>query len=106
MEIKIGQYVRREDNRIFKGLPAFKNGYDNWENKQSCLAYHLVKVATTPQELIEVGDLISGKGFGFGLIEITCEEDLRIILKDCQDVTKILTPNEDKTVYTCQWEAE
>ena len=128
MEIKVGQWVRNNNN-IFQFMgycdceQCIKRGFQEpilqgtdseyitdkewWELflKQS-------KVKDTPKELIQAGDLVFyedgekifvdekmgnalAQKFKKGLI---CKLHFRI--------TKILTPNEDKTQYTLQWEAK
>ena len=70
-----------------------------------------VKIADTPQELIQVGDLVETDIYP--LLPVTevlndlhincyCEKFIRV--KDGCNITKIYTPNEDKSVYTLQWE--
>ena len=121
MEIKVGQWVRRKsDNVIFEIYPTFKMHYDAWENKQSCQAYEFTKVANTPQELIEVGDLVETQGEPVSYEEIYEPKYIGVIetidlefnqiccsggcILSLEDIIKILTPNKNGD-YIKQWEA-
>ena len=67
--------------------------------------HQMVKLADTPQELIQVGDLVSCSRY-YDLPSIIDEEDYEQLLEEYWQpfITKIYTPNEDKSQYTIQWE--
>ena len=95
MEIKKGQWVRTTGNIIYK---SNNNLVDNNKNK-------FIKVADTPQELIEVGDLYRIKNsVGKSLLTEYCDDELGNIILNLQEVTicEILTPNSNGG-YDLQW---
>ena len=126
MKVKVGQWLRRE-NEIdiirFKGFRTDKTPYIafrrmgiiNTENSN-----YIIK--DTPQELIQVGDLVYAPKFrnneSRNLFEVCDIEEYSVNDKnlvaifdeygnDLKDyVEAIYTPNEDKTQYTEQWRKE
>jgi len=120
MKIAVGKYIRTKFNEIC--LIVEQIGDDTYFLRSSMIdgaftemqAYiiHIeeitIKVANTPQELIEVGDLVfftyGDKSILFNDI-ITSELGVKGI-KDSEivNVLKILTPN-DKRGYTLLWVA-
>ena len=111
MKIKVGQWVRFKNdimaiNKIEKKdnitwlyvnggiFSAF--GYEMYKND--------IKIANTPQELIEVGDLI--------MLGCICEVErvydkkvnVGMFSYEHKEITKILTPKGKD--YICQWEVE
>ena len=70
-----------------------------------------VKVADNPRELIEVGDLVEviyqHSNDKLPLGEVIYKDEYFINIQSASvrydRVTKILTPNKDKSVYTKQW---
>ena len=72
------------------------------------------KVANTPQELIEVGDLVVDMEYGYPFrvdgvtntkLGVRLLNDIDGWIIPLKDITKILTPN-SKGDYIKQWEAE
>ena len=103
MEIKVGQWIRLTNGSIYK---SNNNLIDNNKNKY-------VAIANTPQELIEVGDLVVDTEYKnpFTVDGFTKTKDGKCLLNDIdgwiiplKDVTKILTPHGKD--YICQWEEE
>ena len=99
MKIKVGQWFRSGDTL-----------YHYNEDESGILPNYMI-IANTPQELIQVGDLVETDIYP--LLPVTevlndlhincyCEKFIRV--KDGCDIIKIYTPNEDKSVYTLQWE--
>lgn len=109
MKARIGQWVRIE-NIFYDIKEILPQGYFKLKHNKCCDGKEH-KVADTPQELIEDNDI--------GFIEewqsietlyisddgVYCYMDSKrhFIGKDIT-IIKILTPNEDKSVYTLQWE--
>ena len=118
MDIKIEQWnwIRTKDNRILQCVEPNANIMCEFE-LQSRYDHiidieDIIKVANTPQELIEVGDLVYGDFYitprevynvnlKYGTCEII-EEDIRNIY--INGITKILTPKGKD--FICQWEVE
>ena len=113
MKIKVGQYVRRKNGIIDKVLDIIKD--DKLGEYLHCghrgiFDYKLkdLKVANTPQELIEVGDLVSINEWTFIVTYINngiINGDAQLNIKTTK-ITKIYTPNKDKSVYTLQYSKE
>ena len=101
MEIKVGMYARLDDNVITKYTGEEKTMY--WIEA-------IVKIANTPQELIEVRDLLFLNRNEPYIVEkdsygtyIIMNNKLQYIETLLLDITKILTPNSNGSVYTQQW---
>ena len=123
MEIKVGQYLRHENNiykfqgycdcsycksrgfkePILNGVePEYITTKEWWiEYLEGC------KINDMPQDLIQCGDLVQMVN------ETTLEQVRRVLPKKIyttssycnrEFITKIYTPNEDKSQYTLQWE--
>lgn len=115
MNVKLGQYGRTEEGVIFQRVGIADNGYTVIVNgKFTMLSYsdNITKVANTPTELIEVGDLVvldnellEVKGFG-EYDEFHIGYKCGMLYRVHKDITKILTPNKDKTQYTSQWKKD
>lgn len=106
MKIKVGQYVRLTNNKIVKleedlNTPKDMSRNDIYMNK----AYegYITKVADTPIELIEVGDLVWYKHIANEPSLIKDKDELEWLLKWAKLITKILTPNSNGD-YIKQWE--
>jgi len=99
MNIKVGQWVRRTDNKFIL-VSEILNSLVVENGNNGVWIKDIIKVADTPQELIEVGDLVRLKGIN-NIYEIRFEGSLHkwFLL----DIVKILTPNGKD--YICQWEA-
>ena len=107
MKVEVGQWAR-DDNRIFEITKEITCIFINLDIKSEI---NNVKVADTPQELIEVGDLVVDTEYKnpFTVDGFTKTKDGKCLLNDIdgwiiplKDVTKILTPNGKD--YICQWE--
>lgn len=118
MKIKVGQWVRTKTNIITKVIDV-----DEW-NKKPRYWYKItedfaiadtednLKVANTPQELVQVGDLVEAKGNifipirfyqGNGKLLVSGWFNLDGEFISLNDITAIYTPNKDRTQYTEQW---
>jgi hypothetical protein len=110
MEVKVGQWVRTDLGNI---IQPSKIEIDKsiWECNDrlfyDTLTCTIIKIANTPQELIEVGDLVSCSGY-YVLPRVIDEGDCEQLLSKYWQpfITKILTPNSNGSVYTQQWEAD
>ena len=102
MEVKVGQWFRTKKNTI-EQVKEFVTEDNLWFTGDGMYTYKFedVKVANTPQELVQEKDLIEIKGF-IGLHYVYNygnNEEYRIgnnigMLKNIKDrVIKILTPN-------------
>lgn len=111
MEIKVGQYARFDDNSIIK--VELKDNYVYWKNNYGNVCIHKdnIKVANTPQELIQEKDLVELKGIGKYLV-MYIENGINIYIWNIDgdytiinngDIIKILTPNTNGG-YDLQWE--
>ena len=123
MEIKLGQYVRDE---VYFGRITKVNEYDGMfktsryiDIEEQYLLDHKhnlrkercnIKIANTPQELIEVRDLLFLNRNEPYIVEkdsygtyIIMNNKLQYIETLLLDITKILTPNSNGSVYTQQW---
>jgi len=105
MEVRVGQWVRSKGNKLYKVKMYPNNHYDFLAENTTCMIpkKYITKVADTPQELIEVGDLVLLHHYK--LPRIVDEEDCKILKKKYwqQFITKILTPNSNGG-YDLQWE--
>lgn len=111
MNIKVEQWRRDKYGNIFEIINSTQ--VNNLKGKLGKLLD--VKVKDTPKELIEVGDIIeyyyiNVDGTKTKVIkDFVYEEGLESIYSGiCYGgvkivITKILTPNEDESVYTEQW---
>ena len=126
MEIKVGQWARTKNNHFTRihqnDLVCLKetNGslaYDPREKEDAMV----IKVANTPQELIEVGDLVDGTSIYNELLNGPVRVTEYEIIKDHsmyeklifvngkwsttepKRITKILTPN-SRGGYDLRWE--
>ena len=117
MKIKVGQWVRFGDN-IMKVVEIEDKEGTIWINVNggifSAFGYDMykndIKVADTPQELIQVGDLVETVWTTIAVIPVYEVEKGKIIDSpfsaiDNEDITKILTPN-SKGDYIKQWETK
>ena len=73
----------------------------------------IIKVANTAQELIQVGDLVEFKMSGNIRLELAVKHHNKYDTLETtyaevslKYISKIYTPNEDKSVYTLQWSKE
>jgi len=115
MEIKVGQWVRDDWNNIGIVTNVLDRGAIYFDNIDSHMLRfpdqnEIIKVADTPQELIQVGDLVYGDGY------ITPREVYSVNIKEgnvtiieheyytykLDTITKILTPNSNGG-YDLQW---
>ena len=119
MEIKVGQWVRTKNNHFARihqnDLVCLKetNGslaYDTREKDDAMI----IKVSNTPQELIDVGDLVKINGYKDTLIiEVSEYYDDTIDIRgagyeldfNINNVIAIYTPNSNGG-YDLQWEEE
>ena len=127
MEIKVGQWVRTSNGttaKVFKmeisklvcvnleGITKYVRNGKVFSSPTCNFVYtRVLKVADTPQELIQVGDLYeltSNFTNRKQIFEATENDSIFKIIKnnskDIELLTKIFTPNKDKSVYTLQWE--
>lgn len=113
MKARVGQYFRNHKNEILE-IIEIVNTNGKWVTNDLKRTYHIgeIKVADTPQELIEVGDLVKHNCNDETVIEevilIITEASLETTntIMGSNWVTKIYTPNNDNSIYTLQWEAE
>ena len=112
MEIKVEQWVRTEIGLFHKVKEVLHGDWIILENGYG-IKTNNIKVANTPQELVQEKDLIEIKGF-IGLHYVYNygnNKEYRIgnnigMLKNIKDrVVKILTPNSNGG-YDLQWEKE
>jgi hypothetical protein len=122
MKIKVGQWVR-EDNKYFGRIIKFTGEYSGmyrtkkYDMEQQFLLdykhnlrvneYCNIKVADTPQELIQVGDLIKTTLLNGHIFEIDSDYWLTDCLKNnvLKTITAIYTKDEQGN-YIKQWEKE
>ena len=123
MEIKLGQYVRDE---VYFGRITKVNEYDGMFKtsrymylEEQYLLDHKhnlrkercnIKIANTPQELIEVGDLIVDSEYGYPfradqVFKDNIVNDIEGWIIPFNEITKILTPNSNGG-YDLQWSAD
>ena len=100
MEIKVGQWKRDITGKIEKVTKRFLEYYNGWEDKNSVVTYTNLKVANTPHELIEVGDLTK-TNYAKDVFSIN---DYNMGHMPKKDIIKIWTPNSNGG-YDLQWEA-
>ena len=94
MKIEVGQWVRTRRGKIFQNK--------NFSN----LDERLIKaIANTPQELVQVRDLVEVIGFDFGTRKIANKYELKWLKENKDKITKILTPNSNGG-YDLQWSDE
>ena len=102
-----GQNGRLRNGELFYAIEDF----DKETMTQHNLPSDIIKVANTPQELIQVGDLVFD-GNVPSIVEMVMLEQKTFSIDyidtdgfqgSIQNITKIFTPNEDKSVYTEQW---
>ena len=118
MEVKVEQWVRsgkdikevllveQDEKRVTVLDDVWRYWYmERGKNFAGYLQF-IEKVADTPQELIRVGDLVWHKHIASNPTLIKDKEELEWLLESFKIITKIYTPNEDKSVYTLQWEAD
>jgi|LGVF01.2.fsa_nt_gb hypothetical protein len=110
MKIKVGQWIKDKHGDIFSVLDIYQNDYYCLVNETLAGIdfKSIIKVANTPQELIEVGDLVGYIDFiddEYHIILVKCVEDVNMITGASTQITKILTPNSNGG-YDLQWEAE
>ena len=112
MNIKAGQWVRTNENDFFEMvlyLGTLHAHNDKYVTSIPIGALDIIKVANTPQELIEVGDLVSLSKLYWSVGEPKLLEVDKLLLDvigiKLSIVTKILTPNSNGG-YDLQWEAE
>ena len=111
MEIKVGQWFRAYDGYIRQCkdvIPYVKNG-KMWYLTQNYYN-EVVKVADTPQELINANDLVEVDGYEDAIYKVHDIDELgRLDLCSMtftvtpQRIKKILTPNSNGG-YDLQWE--
>ena len=115
MNVKAGQWVRTNENDFFEMvlyLGTLHAHNDKYVTSIPIGALDIIKVANTPQELIEVGDLVeliyphNNKKY----IAIVDEISDRFVNTSngsvrYNKIIKILTPNSNGG-YDLQWEAE
>ena len=109
VNMKIAQWVRNKLNEIFK-LEAFHIEMHFMVEKN-----YFIKVADTPQELIQAGDAVEIKGYKDTITVVITEVCGDVLYTrgtgyelefHIDNVVAILTPNEDKSIYTEQWKVE
>ena len=124
MKIKVGQYARLDNGKIVKIVKVSAKIENAWFMCEVDIYSQsmITKVANTPQELIEVGDLVAikqsvslyCKGERFTVVEGLFEDGIQHSSIDdgetmyrtpFKNITKILTPNSNGG-YDLQWEAE
>ncbi len=108
-DIKVGQYARYNDNLYTV----------NYYGEDDCILLSIdkqrefsvnpnrIKTASTPQELILVGDLVETEIYG--IMQVEYIDGLTLYWGDYKindyKITKILTPNTNEG-YDLQWESE
>ena len=125
MEELKGKLVRTNDN-IIDQINFVGNGFDHKEDYLFTLSKNDIEqfsnyenqmfdyigwsIANTPQELIQVGDLVEHVKNVEGEKEQVVDIDLelgyietRLFVLHISHITAIYTPNKDKTQYTLQW---
>ena len=108
MNIKVGQYGRLRINNKIITPTSIKTDKVYYDTHYYCYKNYLTKVANTPQELIECGDIVFTElnpfpRFVFDVIK----NDIIFGFNDktiSNKITKILTPHGKD--FICQWEAE
>lgn len=124
MKVKVGQWVRTNYGMIgkldmrysatYRGSELLEFHYtvdtiDNPRIKHGVTHENVIKVADTPQKLIEVGDLICGYNGVCFIVDDCCPAcvfDRGTLDFDSHEITAIYTPNKDKSQYTLQWRVE
>ena len=123
MEKNVGQWVRFINNDNEHKILQIKeyadyiyiNGLGIDEGKIIILNEKLIiAVASNPQELVKVGDLVDSNTLGYFVEVLGVNNDGSLLTNEYNDgqyvyvknVIKILTPNADKSQYTLQWEAQ
>jgi hypothetical protein len=134
MKIKVGQWVRTKQNNIYvitsimeylqDGITYINEcdyitkGYNERYNMQTNKDMNIsrgwdstvLRVANTPQELIEVGDLVDDEVMGYLVEVLGVNNDGSLLTNEYNDgqyvysskVNKILTPNKNGG-YDLQW---
>lgn len=109
MRVKVGQWVRYNYGKVKNGIIQ----YCEWHREDEI---QIIKVADTPQELIQVGDLVFIKNYweeplvvshidnnGKPLANVRTSSGSERIDLTRKKITKILTPNANGG-YDLQWE--
>lgn len=114
MKIEVGQWVRT-DTSLFKSKSIKTSGFINNQNENGWGAWpeDIIKVANTPQELIQVGDLYTdnhNRKYECLLVQNgVLYSHYFGLAKPCgtllTNVTSILTPNSNGG-YDLQWSDE
>ena len=98
----IGYYARLAG--CIKVCVSYKNVYEE-------VIFQYNNIANTPQELIQVGDLVDDDVMGYLVEVLAINNNGGLLTNEYNDgqyiysyqVVKIYTPNEDKSQYTLQW---
>ena len=106
IEVNVLYYTRFKSGKIMPNIAYNQSSLDYWLSNKD-----IIKTASTPQELIEVGDLVKLKHCNVPMPIIYVSENgvMPIEKEECvgfEFVEAIYTPNEDKTVYTLQYSKE
>ena len=118
---EIKKFVRLNDNRIYDTSKLAYYNYEDGKHYQVNYDYShrdghyditdiIVKLANTPQELIEVGDLIVDSEYGYPfradqVFKDNIVNDIEGWIIPFNEITKILTPNSNGG-YDLQWSAD
>ncbi|MCK4442004.1 MAG: hypothetical protein KAU90_08345 [Sulfurovaceae bacterium] len=111
MKIEIGQWVRDRYGNIFSVLDVYQNEYYCLVNEtlEGVDFKSIIKVANTPQELIQVGDLVKFY-HSFKVEVVGIKKNLLRVSSGSwhfmEEIIELYTPNEDKSVYTLQYKKE
>ena len=108
--IRIDDEIENTCGLLYLKEGTFYNFYT--ENGKVFLEDKVVyQTADTPQELIQVGDIVELENDAFTVKIEVINMRLKHLQSyhleynlDMYEITKIYTPNKDKTVYTEQWE--
>jgi hypothetical protein len=126
IEVKVGQWVRNTIGQFAKVTEFDKEWTDRLNNDRNYYKFkgnhynserlndadNIIKVANTPQELIQEGDLVTDETLGY-LVEVIGVKGNGSLLTNeyndgqyvyAKEVIKILTPNSNGG-YDLQWEA-
>ena len=117
--MKVGHWVRTEETDFFKVILYVEKLHANNEKYVTSIpigVLDIIKTANTPQELIQVGDLVEVKLIQNSFLltyEVFKNQGVlyigtgyHMIKLDFSTVIKIYTPSVDKSQYTLQWEVE
>ena len=109
MKIEVGQYFKSPFKGRYVQVQKVNDTEVCYDDVFFCFRKDIIKVTDTPEILMEVGDLVCTNGDNIPKC-IEHKDKLKyykgLKFMKYNSITKILTPNEDESVYTLQYSRE